>query len=568
MQPSTVTRNTAEEFLRLLASRGVEYFFVNSGTDFPSMEEALALAREQGFAIPKTLLIPHENVAVGMAYGVTLVTGQPQAVMVHVNVGTANALCGLINASRENIPMLRAAGRTPWFEQGASSSRSLNIHWAQDMFDQAGMVREHVKWDHELRSGTQIEAVVDRALAIACSEPQGPVYLSLPREVLAQESRPSQAHSTQCPAPFAMPDEASIARVASDLACARNPLIITSRAGKQPQSVALLAALAERWAVPVVEFRPRYLSLPNTHQMHGGYEVNPWLDESDYILVLDCDVPWIPQQKVPCAEARVVHVGSDPLFARYPIRGFRADQTIAVSPLRFLEALTARMAELQPIADGLALRRARVAQASQTRRQVLQQQVLAGQSAATMSMAAVSASVGDALARYGDDVVVVNEYSLVPAAIRLTQPGSYFGSSPVGGLGWGVPAALGVKLARPKTLVVATVGDGSYTFTNPLACHHTAAMHGTPVLTIVMNNGGYGAVDRATRAMYPQGSAVTTGMSLVSLEPMPRYEDVIKACGGWGARVERFDDLGSVLEQAIHQVQVERRQALVNVICA
>ena len=221
MQPSTVTRNTAEEFLRLLASRGVEYFFVNSGTDFPSMEEALALAREQGFAIPKTLLIPHENVAVGMAYGVTLVTGQPQAVMVHVNVGTANALCGLINASRENIPMLMAAGRTPWFEQGASSSRSLNIHWAQDMFDQAGMVREHVKWDHELRSGTQIEAVVDRALAIACSEPQGPVYLSLPREVLAQESRPSQAHSTQCPAPFAMPDEASIARVASDLARAR-----------------------------------------------------------------------------------------------------------------------------------------------------------------------------------------------------------------------------------------------------------------------------------------------------------------------------------------------------------
>lgn len=69
-------------------------------------------------------------------------------------------------------------------------------------------------------------------------------------------------------------------------------------------------------------------------------------------------------------------------------------------------------------------------------------------------------------------------------------------------------------------------------------------MHGTPVLTIVMNNGGYGAVDRATRAMYPQGRAVTQGMSLVSLEPMPRFEDVVKACGGWGARVERFEDGG------------------------
>lgn len=568
MQTGNDTRNTAEEFLRLLASRGVSYFFVNSGTDFPSLEEALARAREDGFAIPKTLLIPHENVAVGMAYGVTLVTGQPQAVMVHVNVGTANALCGLINASRENIPMLMAAGRTPWFEQGDLSSRSLNIHWAQDMFDQGGMVREHVKWDHELRSGTQIEAVVDRALAIACAEPQGPVYLSLPREVLAQASQPSQAHSTQSPAPACVPDPASVAQVARDLARARHPLIITSRAGKQPQGVSLLAALAEAWAVPVVEFRPRYLSLPNTHAMHAGYEVNPWLDEADFILVLDCDVPWIPQQKEPAAQARVVHVGSDPLFARYPIRGFRADQTIAASPLRFLESLTAAMTALSPDADVVSTRRARVTQAGVQRRQAVQQQVLAGQSAKTMSMAAVSAALGEAFARHGDDVVVVNEYSLVPAAVGLTQPGSYFGSSPVGGLGWGVPAALGVKLARPKSLVVATVGDGSYTFTNPLACHHAAAMHGTPVLTIVMNNGGYGAVDRATRAMYPQGRAVTQGMSLVSLEPMPRFEDVVKACGGWGARVERFEDLAGVLDQAIHQVQVEGRQALVNVMCA
>jgi acetolactate synthase-1/2/3 large subunit len=371
MQPATEQRTTAEEFLRLLASRHVDYLFVNSGTDFPSMEEALARAREEGFATPETLLIPHENVAVGMAYGVTLVTGQPQAVMVHVNVGTANALCGLINASRENIPMLMAAGRTPWLEQGSSASRSLNIHWAQDMFDQAGMVREHVKWDHELRSGSQIEAVVDRALAIACTEPQGPVYLSLPREVLAQECLPSQDHTTQSPPACALPDPASMERLARDLASARHPLVITSRAGKQPQAVALLAALAEVWAVPVVEFRPRYLSLPNTHAMHGGYEVNPWLDEADFILVLDCDVPWIPQHKTPRPEARIVHVGSDPLFARYPVRGFRADQTIAASPLHFLESLGAGMAALQPDADAVALRRNRVAQAGRLRRQAL-----------------------------------------------------------------------------------------------------------------------------------------------------------------------------------------------------
>ena len=107
----------AQAFLQLLAQNGVLFFFVNSGTDFPDIAEALARRRSAGFPAPRTLLVPHENVAVGMAYGVTMVTGQAQALMVHVNVGTANAVCGLINAARENIPMLMCAGRTPWFEQ-------------------------------------------------------------------------------------------------------------------------------------------------------------------------------------------------------------------------------------------------------------------------------------------------------------------------------------------------------------------------------------------------------------------------------------------------------------------
>ena len=104
--PSATETPAAEALLRLLASRGVSFFFVNSGTDFPDIVEALARQRLEDFPAPRTLLVPHENLAVGMAYGVTMVTGQAQAMMVHVNVGTANALCGLINAARENIPLL------------------------------------------------------------------------------------------------------------------------------------------------------------------------------------------------------------------------------------------------------------------------------------------------------------------------------------------------------------------------------------------------------------------------------------------------------------------------------
>ncbi|MCE2880317.1 MAG: thiamine pyrophosphate-dependent enzyme, partial [Comamonadaceae bacterium] len=180
---------------------------------------------------------------------------------------------------------------------------------------------------------------------------------------------------------------------------------------------------------------------------------------------------------------------------------------------------------------------------------------------------AVSRALGLALKSH-DLAIVVNEYSLVPAALSLERPGSYFGSSPVGGLGWGLPAAMGAKLAQPQALVVAAVGDGSYEFSNPLACHHASAMHGIAVLTMVLNNGGYGAVDRATRSLHPNGAAARQGMELVSLAPTPRYDRVIEACGGWGERVEGIDNFPGAIERAIEQVTIHRRQALLDVICA
>ena len=103
-----------------------------------------------------------------MAHGYAMVTGKPQAMMVHVGVGTANSLNGLINASRQNIPILFTAGRTPITESGAlPAARNNYIHWAQEHFDQGGMLREFVKWDYELRHAEQVETVIDRALAIA-----------------------------------------------------------------------------------------------------------------------------------------------------------------------------------------------------------------------------------------------------------------------------------------------------------------------------------------------------------------------------------------------------------------
>src|SRR5262249_29345825 len=151
-----------------------------------------------------------------------MVTGRPQAVMVHVIVGAANALAGIINASRVGVPMLFTAGRNPITEAGMPGARNRPIHWAQESFDQAGLAREFVKWDYELRNFVQLETVVDRALAIAAAEPQGPVYLTLPREVLseAQESF-EYSPTSRAPKPqatVAAPD--AIAEAATLLAAA------------------------------------------------------------------------------------------------------------------------------------------------------------------------------------------------------------------------------------------------------------------------------------------------------------------------------------------------------------
>ena len=172
--------------MQALAERNIRYVFANAGTDFPPVIEALVSAAESGRPVPEFMTVPHENVAMAMAHGYYRIAGQPAAVMVHVNVGTANGICGIMNAARENVPILFTSGRTPLYEDGAVGARSIFIHWGQEMFDQAGTVREMVKWDYELRSGRQIETVVDRAVNVAMSEPRGPIYLTLPREVLAE----------------------------------------------------------------------------------------------------------------------------------------------------------------------------------------------------------------------------------------------------------------------------------------------------------------------------------------------------------------------------------------------
>ncbi|TMJ70250.1 MAG: hypothetical protein E6G91_14840 [Alphaproteobacteria bacterium] len=339
-QPATeLVATAADVLLASLRCHGFEYFFANPGTDFPPMVEGFARAKGSGAKVPRPVLVPHENLGVAMAHGAYLMTGAPQALMVHVNVGTANTINLLANAARDRVPLLLMAGRSPIMEAGTFGARSRPIHWAQEMFDQAGMVREFVKWDYELRNPAQAGMVVARAVEAAMAAPRGPVYLMLPREPLSAPAGTDKATEPRSIPSAAHPDPAAVARLADWLMEAERPLLIASSVGRVPEEAHALARLAERFGLPVVAHTPRYVCLASDHPMHHGFDPGPFLDDADVIVAIESDVPWMPSIKAPGPSARIAHIGEDPAFLRYPMRGFPSHLSIAANAGAALRAL-------------------------------------------------------------------------------------------------------------------------------------------------------------------------------------------------------------------------------------
>ena len=560
--------SVAEAYLRALKSRGVDWIFGNAGTDFAPIIEAIAANDGDIDALPRTVEVLHETVAVAMAHGYYLMTGKPQCAMVHVNVGTANALMGVINAARANVPVLLASGRTPITEDGRLGSRNAPIHWGQEMFDQGGMVREFVKWDNELRAGEQVVDMVDRALAISQASPKGPVYLSLPREVLAEslpddfKFEPMSRQRVPSP-PYPSPD--AIAEAAELLAKAQHPLIVSSNAN--PALFKVLTAFAERHAIPVVQFWKVANAISTHNEMFGGETPRPLLAQADVVLVLDTIVPWMPGRMPTHPEAKVIQAGPDPLFSDLPVRSFPADVALTAEPAAAIEALDKALSIRNHTQDSstVARRAALSIQLKDRRERELDTARLSVDVDGPMSPEFMSRTLSEVA---GCDATIVNELGLATQVMDFEGPYSFFGPATSGGLGWGGGAALGAKLAAPERLVIWATGDGSYVFSNPAACHHAAASLGLGLLTVVADNRVWNAVRRSTIAVYPQGNAARQSvMPLTSLEPAPDYTKFVEAYGGYGESVSRAEDLKPALERAI-EVTRTGRQALIAVHCS
>src|SRR5688572_9464919 len=563
----------AEAFLAQVRALGaVRYLFANTGTDHGPIIEALAKTANEDPNDLQPIVVPHELAAVSMAHGYYNITQKPQMVLVHTLPGTANALGGIINAQSANVPVLLVAGRTPITEGELRGGKSQNIHWRQESRDQGNIVREFVKWDYEVRTNQNLAAVVSRAFKIAMSEPRGPVYLTLPREWLCEALESTELSSDSLvPSTKMQADDAALEQAAELLIAAERPLIVTKYLGRNPEAVPLLVELAELLAIPVVQ-QMSYLNFPTDHPLYLGVQTIQHSKEADVLFFIDTDVPWEPpSRRFIRADAKIIHLERDPLFTGIPGWGFPADLPITGCSEISLPALTSivrsKLQKSKTKQNHFEERRKRIEAGHHAMWRQVEANIDAVKNEQPISPLWVSKCIGDVV---DEKTIIVNETvtSKLADVIHLNRPGSQFGTPLAGHLGWGLGAAIGVKLGAPEATVIAAEGDGSYMFCAPTACHFTAQKYRIPFLTVVYNNQAWNASLNAARGLFPDGVAQKTGnFPGTDLSPSPKFELTAQACGAYAERVEAPEALPGALQRALKIVREEKRQAMLNVIC-
>ena len=565
---STPVEDGAEAFVEMLNSNGVEYLFLNSGTDTFPVLEALERMMAQERTVPRIILCIDETTAMFAAHGYYQLTGRAQAVLVHVDAGTINIGGAYHDAQRDHAAIVVCAGRAPSTFGGAvAGARDMNIHWTQEQRDQAGIVRTFTKWDYELRNLDSINWVVQKAFQVAAAEPAGPVYLTLPRELLLERMSvlgvpPSQRHGRPA-GPAA--DREALRTLADWLAEAERPLIIAGASGRYTETVSVLAELAELAGAPVVGAIGSRLNMPTHHALNAATCGAPSVAEADLIVVVDCDVPWIPDQETLEPSARVAWIDIDPTKDTIPLWAYPADLLVHASSRTALPELRDALRErLTPEDRGrVAVRCEEYAANSRLERERLAARALSVKDERPIHPLWVAYCLDQVLER---DAIVMNEgmtgsWPWLSITDR-SEPGTVF-TSGGSSLGWALGAAVGAKLANPGRDVVALEGDGSFVFARPTSALWAAEKYHTPFLTVIYNNSRHQATVNNWNKHIPDNMGKRLNNYVgVDIDPSPDYAVLAQACRAYGETVEDPADVLPALERGLARVRAGQAAVL------
>ena len=549
-------RTAADDLVAALAAEGVSHLFINPGTDTAPVQEALAAARAAEEPHPRAVLCTHEFVALSSAMGHHFVSGEPQAVMVHVDAGTLNLGGAVHNAQRNRVPVVVFAGRSPYsLDADVPGHRDNAIHWQQEQPDQQALLRAFGKWTIEVPRGRDLDPLVHRAYQVARDAPAGPAYVMLPREALMETGARGRSPALRVPRPAA-PDPSGLADVARTLAAARRPVIVTARTGARPETVPHLVRLAEMIGAPVIDHRHR-MNFPADHPLFAGAATGE-LRDADAVLLLDVEVPWVPAVDGPPPDATVAQIDVDCVKPTMPSWRYPVDMALTADTSVALPLLADEVHGLATAAVEARWARRReeaTARLAEVRRGW---EKLAASSEPGAAPDAMLAALNAALPP--EAVVIEEAVTSKPAVARqiVRGPGLHFDTgSPA--LGWAVGGAMGVRLARPDRPVVAVCGDGAFGFGVPTAALWSAHRAGAPFVSVVLNNQAYRASRAPVERLFPEGSATAHGdFPETDLSPGPDYAKLAEAYGGTGVTVERPDGMAAAVAQSLAAVEAGR----------
>ncbi|CAK7271241.1 hypothetical protein SEPCBS57363_004516 [Sporothrix epigloea] len=560
---------TSFAFFEALWEAGVTHCFVNLGSDHPSIIEAMVQGqREKKGSFPNMITCPNEMVAMSMADGYARLTGKPQCVIVHVDVGTQGLGAAVHNSSTGRAPVLVFAGLSPFTIEGEMrGSRTEYIHWIQDVPDQKQILGQYCRYSAELKTGRNVKQMVNRALTFAKSAPAGPVYLCGAREVMEEEIEPYHLRQADwSPVQLGGLPETSLQQIAKALESAKEPLLITGYAGRNHEMAPALVQLAD--AVPklrVLDTGGSDMCFPADHPAWLGlrFGSHDAVRTADVIIVVDCDVPWIQTLCSPHPDTRIFHIDCDPLKKMMPVFYIAAEQRFLADSLLSIQQLNAYLQARPKLSNEGEEERAKVHRA-----------LLAKIDNASQSLEDGSFGVGHLTQKLRNicpkgtiwAIEAVTSTGFVHENLQPTQPGQWINCGG-GGLGWSGGGALGIKLAtdyenggtNKGRFVCQIVGDGTFLFSVPGSVYWISRRYNIPVLTIVLNNKGWNAPRRSLLLVHPDGLGSKASNEDINIEfsPSPDYSGIAKAAAAGGlfaARVDQSSELESVLKQAVEAV--------------
>ena len=560
--------DNGDAMIAAMAEAGVEYIFFTSGSEIGFYQEAVAKAHAQGRKAPKLITVTHEHASLNAALGYAAVSGMPAVTAAHVDCGTQHYGGAVHTAFHSGLPVVITGGGSPTSYPGSfHGARDGGGHiWLQQSFDQNGIVRQYTKWDHRMELQDNVGLMVSRALQVARTEPCGPVYLQLPREVSLAKVKgarfPTMAQLGV--ARPAAPDPEGIREIARRLVSAENPFVVVARSGRDPVTVPALVRLCELMGLPVAQSGLRaYQCFPLNHPL---YMSEAHLKEADVILALDVDIPWLADTNPPPDSAWVAMTDVEPAKRRIPTMEFTADLRLTAGALPVIEALEAEVRRIMTPHDQkrFAARAERCASLSAKRRHDLAEDAKSRASKTPIDPKWLSYCIG----KVADDNCIVFDETIsqnqVHDYLSVSQPGAYF-HNPASSGGWAQGAAFGAKLAAPDKDVIAVSGDGFYMFGTPIHALWVARHYKAPFMAIVYQNRSYSTGTLRIDRVYGKDSyAGKSDYDGGYFDPPIDFAKEAEAAGAYGENVTDPAEIEPALRRGLKHIR-EGRPAVISV---